>query len=349
MDRKITMKDVASEAGVSTATVGRVIHERGYVSQKARKRVERAVKKTGFRLNLVAQSLRRNRSMTLGHLLTSIVPNPFFAGIELGVEQEAIQHGYNVLIWNVLSDPRREREGVETFIRRQLDAIIFTTPLDPENVLLARQAGIPIIQVERPSALESHLITVDNFVGAASAMEHLMQLGHRRIAFIGKRFDQKPRPQDKVDFERLAGWRDTLLKYGIQPPEDWLATADLYSIEDGFQATQKFLELQPGITAIFAACDILASGALQAIYERGLRVPEDISVVGFDDTYAPFMTPPLTSVRQPVYEIGVEAARLAIEVLENAEQFQEHYQTRQLETQLKIRSSTGVPRRYDPD
>src|SRR5512133_3565705 len=129
-ERKITMKDVALEAGVSTATVGRVLHKRGYVSATTKAGVENAIQRTGFRLNMVAQSLRRSRSMTIGHLLTSIFPNPFFAGIELGVEGEAIPHGYDVLIWNVLSDPDREREGVETFIRRQIDAIIFTTPVD---------------------------------------------------------------------------------------------------------------------------------------------------------------------------------------------------------------------------
>lgn len=173
-DRKVTMKDVASAARVSTATVGRVLHSRGYVSPEAKERVNAAIKGTGFRLNLVAQSLRRSRSMTLGLLLTTIVPNPFFPGIELGIEQEAMQHDYNVLIWNALSDSVRERQGVEIFIRRQMDAIIFATPQDPQNVLLAKQAGIPVIQVERPTHINTHRVLVDNYVGAVSAMEHLI-------------------------------------------------------------------------------------------------------------------------------------------------------------------------------
>lgn len=347
-DRKVTMKDVAETASVSTATVGRVLHGRGYVSDEARERVQEAIQKTGFRLNMVAQSLRRNRSMTIGHLLTSLVPNPFFAGIEMGVEQEAIRFGYNVLLWNVLSDPAREREGVETFIRRQIDAIIFTTPVDPKNVELAKQAGVPVIQVERPYREDTHLVLVDNLTGSAAAAEHLIDLGHRNIAYIGKKFMSKATLREAVDLQRQAGWYETLRKHGTVPRPEWYAGADLYSIEEGFQATQAFLSLQPAITAIMTACDILAAGALQAIYQRGLRVPEDISVIGFDDTYAPFLTPPLTTVRQPVYEIGCEAARLAIELAQEPVTSQHNLQVRKLETSLIVRSSTGVPRRFSP-
>jgi LacI family transcriptional regulator len=348
MDRKVTIKDVAIEAGVSTATVGRVLHNEGYISDAAKQKVEQAIQKTGFRLNLVAQSLRRNRSMTIGHLLTSIVPNPFFAGIELGVEQEAIRHGYNVLLWNVLSNPEREREGIETFISRQIDAIIFTTPLMADNVLLVQQNGIPVIQVERPTRVDSHLVLIDNYIGAMQAMEHLIQLGHERIAFIGKKFDYKPERNLTVDWERMTGWHDTLIRHGIIPQPEWCCQANLYSVEDGFRATQHLLGLKQGITAILAACDIIASGVLQAIYQQGLRVPEDISVIGFDDTIAPMLTPALTSVRQPVSEIGIEAVKLAIEVLETPEESQNQYKTHHLETSLVVRQSTGVPRRSFP-
>ena len=347
-DRKVTMEDVARAARVSTATVGRVLHKRGYVSPEAEERVNTAIKDTGFRLNLVAQSLRRSRSMTLGLLLSTIVQNPFFPGIEFGIEQEAMRHGYNVIIWNVLTDPAREREGVEVLICRQIDAILFATPQDPQNVLLAKQAGIPVVQIERPTYIDTHRVLVDNYVGAASAVEHLIQLGHRRIAFIGTSTTPTP-PQDEVDNQRLAGYRDTLIRHGITPLEEWFAAGNLYSIEDGYRQMQKFLELSPGITAVMAACDIMAAGVLQAIYQNGLRVPEDISVIGFDDTYAQFLAPPLTSVQQPVFDIGESAARLAIEVLGNDNESPDGYQTIHLKTSLKIRSSTGVPHRYYPD
>ena len=162
MSKKPTLKDVAHEAHVSTATVARVLHGRGFVSKEARKQVDEAIQKTGYRLNFLAQSLRQQRTKTIGHLLTSISPNPFFAGVELGVENEAIQNGYSVLIWNVFEDPKREVLGVETFVQRQVDAIIFTTPIDPKNVETALSAQIPVIQVERPTKVQSHKVLVDN-------------------------------------------------------------------------------------------------------------------------------------------------------------------------------------------
>lgn len=343
MPKKPTLKDVAHEAGVSTATVARVLHGRGFVSKESRKRVEAAIDKTGYRLNVLAQSLRQQRTKTIGHLLTSISPNPFFAGVELGVENEAIQNGYSVLIWNIFEDPQRETLGVETFIQRQVDAIIFTTPIEPKNVEMALSAQIPVIQVERPTEVPSHKVLVDNYTGAASATEHLIQLGHQRIGFIGG--DPRHYRTDlSVDRQRLSGYRDTLRKNHITPSKNWYASGKYYSIEDGYQVMERFLK-DGEVTAVIAACDILAAGALQAIYRHNLRVPEDISVVGFDDTYAPYLTPPLTTVRQPMFEIGQMAARIAIEDLNSAsKQPSGDYRIERLSTELSVRYSTCAPK-----
>ncbi len=343
MPKKPTLKDVASEAGVSTATVARVLHGRGFVSKDSRKSVEDAIKKTGYRLNVLAQSLRQQRTKTIGHLLTSISPNPFFAGVELGVENEAIRNGYSVLIWNVFEDPQREALGVETFVQRQVDAIIFTTPIEPQNVQTALSAQIPVVQVERPTHVPSHKVLVDNYAGAVSAVEHLIKLGHSRIGYIGG----DPRnylTDSSVDKQRLTGYRDALLQASIQPSDNWYASGKYYSVEDGYQLMKNFLE-KGEITAIMAACDILAAGALQAIYEHNLRVPEDISVVGFDDTYAPYLSPPLTTVRQPMFEIGQMAARIAIEA-QNLEHEPQPgvFRVERLSTQLTVRSSTSSPK-----
>jgi len=340
---------VARLAGVSTATVGRVVHQRGYVSQAARLRVEQAIQQTGFRLNLVAQSLRCQRSKTIGHLINSLIPNPFFAGIEAGVEEAASEHGYNVLIWNFMADPQRERLGVEAFIRRQIDAVIFTTPFDIRNVLLARQAGIEVVQVERPTSLPSHCVRVDDYVGATAAMEHLLELGHRGIGFIGT--TNPDEPPDKVpmtvDHQRYQGYLDALARHNIQPEASWACLdVDPYSLEDGARAASSLLEMQPTVTAILASCDILAAGALQAIHRLGLRVPDDVSLVGFDDTYAPFLAPPLTTVAVPLVHVGRAAACLAIRALEAAQEADSpaSYQEATIPTRLVVRASTG-PRR----
>jgi DNA-binding LacI/PurR family transcriptional regulator len=341
--KKPTLKDVASEAQVSTATVARVLHGRGFVSKDSRRQVEDAIKKTGYRLNILAQSLRRQRTKTIGHLLTSISPNPFFAGVELGVENEAIRNGYSVLIWNVFEDPKREALGVETFVQRQVDAIIFTTPIEPKNVEMALSAQIPVIQVERPTRVHSHKVLVDNYAGAASAVEHLISLGHKRIGYIGGNPRNYP-TNLSIDEQRLAGYRDTLRKFQITPSNKWYAAGKYYSVEDGYKIMDKFLK-DGEVTAVLAACDILAAGALQAIYDHRLRVPEDISVVGFDDTYAPYLSPPLTTVRQPMFEIGQMAARIAIEALNGhpGELLSNDFRVESLSTQLTIRSSTSRP------
>jgi LacI family transcriptional regulator len=340
VNRKPTLKDVASEAGVSTATVARVLHGRGFVSPLSRKRVEEAIESTGYRINILAQSLRRQRTRTIGHLLTSISPNPFFAGVELGVENEAIQHGYSVLIWNVFEDPKREALGVETFVQRQVDAIIFTTPIEGKNVQTAISANIPVVQVERPTQVPSHMVLVDNYAGAVSAVEHLIALGHQRIGYIGGD-PRSYRTNLSVDEQRLAGYRDTLMKHGIVPSADWYASGEYYSLEDGFRIMEEFLR-RDEVTAVITACDILAAGALQAVYQRGLRVPEDISIVGFDDTYAAYLAPPLTTVRQPMFEIGQMAGRIAIEALEDHPAGEKKpYRVERLSTQLAVRSSTS--------
>jgi DNA-binding LacI/PurR family transcriptional regulator len=347
--RPVNMIAVARLAGVSTATVGRVVHQRGYVSQAARQRVEQAIQQTGFRLNLVAQSLRCQRSKTIGHLVDSLIPNPFFAGVEAGVEEAASEKGYNVLIWNFMADPQRERAGVEAFIQRQIDAIIFTTPYDIHNVQLARQAGIEIVQVERPTSLPSHCVRVDNYVGAVAAMQHLIDLGHRRIGFIGAT-NPDDLPDQKimnVDHQRYQGYLDVLAQGGIQPEDAW-ARLDVnpYSLADGERAATALLQLQPAVTAILASCDILAAGALQAIYRLGLRVPDDVSLIGFDNTYAPFLTPPLTTVAVPLIEVGKAAARLAIRALETEPEAGASfsYQQETVSTRLVVRQSTGPAR-----
>ena len=344
MPKNPTLKDVAHEARVSTATVARVLHGRGFVSKESRKQVEDAISKTGYRLNILAQSLRRQRTKTIGHLLTSISPNPFFAGVELGVENEAIRNGYSVLIWNVFEDAKREALGVETFVQRQVDAIIFTTPIEGRNVETALSAHIPVIQVERPTRIQSHKVLVDNYAGAVSATEHLINLGHKRIGYIGG--DPRNYLTDlSVDEQRLSGYRDTMQNHKITPENSWYASGKYYSIDDGYQLMEKFIK-EGSITAVIAACDILAAGALQAIYKYGLRVPEDISVVGFDDTYAPYLSPPLTTVQQPMFEIGRMAARIAIESQDtNDDNFSKDFRIERLSTQLTVRSSTSIPRK----
>jgi LacI family transcriptional regulator len=350
----VTLRDVAKSAGVSTATVRRVLTRQGYVASETRRVVEEVLEATGYRPNLLAQSLRRQRTAVIGHILKSISPNLFYAQVALGAEAEALRHGYTMLAYNMQRDPDRERIGVEALIRRQVDAILFTTPVSQDNVQLALDFGVPVVQVERPSDLPTNLVLVDNYTGAAHATEHLLRLGHEQIAFLGS--DQvydSASPYARIDQDRMTGYLDTMRRHGRTVPDAWLALGRYYWVEgggspgDGFRLMQRLLDQSPRPTAVFAACDIMAAGAFQAIYARGLRVPDDISVVGFDDTLAAYLSPPLTTVAQPMEAIGRAAVQLALAELESTEDDYKP-QTRQLAMRWVERGSTAPPKASAP-
>jgi len=347
MVKAVTLKDVAERAGVSTATVARVIHEKGYVAAGTRLRVESVLLETGYQVNVVAQGLRKQKSLAFGHSLSRITDNPFFAQIALGVEEGALKEGYAVFVFNVQGDPDRERIGVESFIRRRVDAVIFTTPRSAGNVELVLEAGIPVVQVERLTSVPTNAVLIDNYIGAKQAMHHLLELGHSRIGFIGGHSSSYPYSTARnqtVEEERLAGYQDALNEYGIEVEERLVHLVKYLSIDDPYNSQgrlqmQKLLELEDRPTAVFVASDILASRALQTLYEADLRVPNDISLVGFDDTLAARLSPPLTTVAIPMLEVGRAAASLAL----TAAVPQSTPQLVTLSTCLVIRESTSAP------
>jgi LacI family transcriptional regulator len=351
-----TLKDVAERAGVSTATVARVLHNNGYVAEETRRQVEAVLSETGYQINAIAQGLRTQRTYTLGHVLQSIAPNPFFAGVAVGVEQEAAAHGCSVVLFTTQGDPERERMGVETLIRRRVDAIIFTKIAHESNVELAIHAGIPVVQVERLASTPAHAVTADNYVGSYEAIEHLVRLGHRRIAFIGVDPSRNAESggalrtveighQQSVETERMAGYVDALAAHDVPMYDELIDLGDTYyDLDRARMAMRRLLALPRDVrpTAVFATCDMLAAGALQEIHAYPLRVPEDISIVGFDDTYAMHLTPPLTTVRQPMFEMGEAAARLAIAALTAGSERPAPCLER-LQTRLVERESTAPP------
>ncbi|WP_102127470.1 LacI family DNA-binding transcriptional regulator [Deinococcus planocerae] len=327
MNPSFTIKDVARLAGVSTATVTRVLHGSGYVSEATRKRVEEVLAQTGYQVNAMAQGLKSQRHRLIGHLVNSLIPNPYCASVAYGVEREARRRGYDVLIFDMNDDEERERTGVEALLRRRPDAIIFTAPIRAENVALAAASGTPVVQVERITETPSHGVAVDNRRGSFEATLHLIELGHRHIAFLGGQ--QLVHAKRSVEHERLAGFRDAMERHGL-PVDERLVVLARYFVFDandengfgaglgsvGYRRTQALLRTDPRPTAIFAASDLFATGALQAIHEAGLRVPADISVVGYDNTLAPFLSPPLTTVALPLLDMGLVAAELALAAAE---------------------------------
>ncbi|MBZ0301650.1 MAG: substrate-binding domain-containing protein, partial [Anaerolineae bacterium] len=252
---------------------------------------------------------------------------------------------------NALGRAELEQKGIETFIHRRVDGILFTTPIDPRNVQLALDAGIPVVQVERPVLADTNRVVVDNYCGAVEAMEHLIAFGHRDIAYFGQHPKTGPNAMaGYVETERLNAYLDTMAAHHLPVNPEFIKMGQHYRLEDrdsqgdGYRATRELLALPHRPTAIFASSDIPAVGTLQAIYEHRLFVPDDISVIGFDDTYSPFVAPPLTTVRMPMEELGRAAVQITLEQLEDPSDCPSQPRIIKLVTQLIVRNSTGPVR-----
>ncbi len=347
--KAVTLADIADFVGVSKATVARALSAKGYVADDVRARVELAAARLGYRPNLVARGFRSQRSFTIGHIAQGITENPFFAHVARSVEREALANHYKVFLYNQDSSVEHEREGVERFIERRVDAVIFTYARGAENLELLRRANIPVVQIERDLGGETHTVFVDNAMGAELGMRHLTGLGHRHIAFIGGSTESHPhsfsRPRS-VEEERLGAYLKVMAEYGITPDPAMIRLGPYITPgargenAAGHDAMNALLALPRPPTAVFTGCDVLASGALRAIYAARLRIPDDISVVGFDDTLASVLSPMLTTVAQPMVELGRTAFQFALAAIEDSSIAP---QTITLAPHLVIRDSTGAP------
>lgn len=346
--KRFTLNEVAAMAGVSTATVNRVIDGSDAVALKTKKRVQEVLQETGYRPNSLARGVRTNRTFAIGQVITSIRANPYFVGVAQSVQNAAHAAGYRTILFNHSGLVERERSGVESLIDQRVDAILFCTATCRDNVELARSAGIPVVEIERSCHAEVPFIRIDNYVGAREAMEHLLELGHRRIAFIGGDpgiYIRDAARGRSVEEDRFDAYRDSLLEVGVTIDPNLVYMGEYYPMPGrgegtiGYEKTKLLLDLAERPTAIFATCDILAAGALQAIGEAGLSVPDDISVVGYDDTLAFNLNPPLTTVAQPTGDIGRTAFDTALALIKGNTVRPENI----LPTSLLTRASTDRP------
>ncbi len=332
-----TLRSVAALAGVSTATVVRVLRGSPRVAEPTRARVEQAVEATGYRINAVASGLRRQRTETIGQVLHDQGDNPFFSEIALGLQEAAARSGMDVFVVNAQHDVDRERAAVEAFLRRRVDAIVLTTPKDAATVEVAVRAGVRVVQIEQPTPVVTPTVTVDNASGARLAVEHLAGLGHRRIAYLGL----VPHPDASAGAQRLRGYREAVRGLGLPGLETLCLPGDRRPFHDqGADLAARALAAHPGATALFVAADPLAAGVLQHLDRVGLRVPRDVSVLGFDDTLAAHLTPPLSTMAVPMRALGAAAFACATD---------EDPETRAtFGATLHQRGSTASPSSSDP-
>lgn len=302
----VTIRDVAKAAGVGQATVSRVLNSSGYVHPDTRERVQQAATALGYVPNYLARSLVSRSTATVGLILPDIT-NPFFPGITRGAEDAASARGYTVFLCNTDNDPAMEVQDVRKLRERLVDGIIFVGATDRRELLASLQAdGVPVVVTDRQvENLDVDMVLVDNTLGALLACRHLIELGHRVIAHaaghLGTRTGQ----------DRLTGYRQAIEEANLGFSEALVIRGD-YSVESGQHAAQVLLGRTPRPTAIFCGNDLTAMGVLRAAEAAGLVVPDDLSLVGFDDVQmASLLRPALTTVRQPAYDMG----RLAMEML----------------------------------
>lgn len=323
--KSATLLEVARLAGVSTATVNRAIKQQGYVSPEARDKVMAAVEATNYRPNVIAAGLRTNKTFTIGLVLTAITVNPFFVGVAHAVELAAMAAGYRTVIFNHGGSAEQERRGVENFIAQRVDAVLFCTTVDSHNIELLNRSGIPTIEIERSLSMGSGFVRVDNYVGARQAIDHLVALGHQRIAFVGgdpTRHQHDARRGRSVEDDRLAAYHDGMAAHGLPIVGELIRLGAYYDLAgeetglEGREHGEALMDVAEPPTAIFATCDILAAGIMQTLYRSGRRIPQDVSVIGFDDTLASYMAPELTTVAQPISDLGTHAFRLALAAID---------------------------------
>lgn len=303
-----TIRDVAKRAGVGVATVSRVLNNSGYAKPETRERVLQAAAELGFVPSQLARGLVRRLSATVGLVIPDIT-NPFFPAITRGVEDAASEAGYTVFLCNTDNDPTLESLDVQKLRERRVDGIIFVGTSERRELverLLADQ--IPVVVTDRQlEHADVDTVLVDNHAGALAACRHLIGLGHRRIAHAaGHR-------STRTGQDRCSGYQEALREAGVPFDESLVSWGD-FTYESGYHAAQVLLGRTPRPTAIFAANDLIAFGAMRAAEDAGIRVPEELSVVGFDDIQmASVVRPGLTTVRQPAYEMGRTAMRMLLE------------------------------------
>jgi LacI family transcriptional regulator len=316
-DRPATLRDVASAAGVHPATASRALNPgtRLLVSEETAQRVSEAAERLGYRPNSVARSLRTRRSHTIGVLIPDL-NNPLFPPIIRGIEDRLAQHGYVALIGNTDADPGKERLVFDQMRARHVDGFVLATATLNSPILAeAATAGLPLVLMNRTAQdYPFSSVSVDNEQGVRAAVAHLISLGHTRIGHIAG-------PQDiSTGAARLRGYQDAMRSHGLAVNPGEIVYATGYTVEDGLRCGLELLEAADDLTAVVAANDMLAVGCYGALDGLGLRCPEDMSVIGFNDMpFVDRLHPPLSTVRFPHYQLGTEAARLLIERIEIGE------------------------------
>jgi LacI family transcriptional regulator len=326
------MRDVAQEAGVSIKTVSRVVNEQGEIRDETRERVLAAIDQLGYRPSKVARALVTSRTDTIG-LLIGDIQNPYFSEVARGVLDFAQEQEYDVFLCNTDGAPKTEMRAIYSLIDHNIDgAIIYPSWKNKDWIPKFARLSCPLVLVNSKTEpkLGVSLVRTEFRKGANLAVKYLIEKGHQQIGMIVGEVN----PIEKIN--RVCGYREALESNGLQFREDWviLGTPEM---EHGAAATKELLSKYPEVTAIFCYNDLLAMGAVQSCKEMGLKVPEDIAIIGFDNIrFSALIHPALTTIHVDKYEIGKRSASLLMRMLREPDQ---DYPVQYVDTELVIRES----------
>jgi DNA-binding LacI/PurR family transcriptional regulator len=330
----VSIKDIARSAKVSHSTVSRALNNNPRVKSETVERIRRIAEEAGYRGSAIARSLATRRTKTIGVVVTTIA-DLFAAGVVNGIETVAGDHGYSVFLANSNADPEREMRVVRTFEERRVDGIIVTASrVGALHLPLLTRMNVPIVLLNNQHPSEfAHSVMIENLPASYEATQYLVELGHRRIAYIGERNGRQS------DTERFGGYRQAL-DSGRLPFEPELVVYGSGTPESGMDAMAALLGLAERPTAVFCYDDMTAIGAMRQIHASGLKVPHDVSVIGFDDlSIVQFSEPPLTTIRQPMWEMGRLAMEAVLDLLSGSGSTHEI----KVRGELIIRASTAPP------
>lgn len=328
-----TIYEIAERVGVSPATVSRALSGKGYVRKELREKILQVAKEMDYHPNTLARSLVTGQSFIIGLVLPDIT-NPFFPAIARGVEDVAHRNGYNVILCNTDGSARKEADYLGLLRSKRVDGVIFTTSqVATRHVRQLVDSDIPVVLADRRMNVDCDFVVVDSIEGAYKATSHLIGLGHSAIGLITG-------PQKvTTSAERIEGYSRALRDHHIVMREELICEGD-YKENSGYRHTKKLLGLSSRPTAIFACNDLMAMGALAALEEKGIRVPEEVAVVGYDDIpFASVVRPRLTTVVQPKYEIGSIACEILLERMKDRDRSRQEVF---LKPNLMIRESSVV-------
>ncbi|AUI87800.1 transcriptional repressor PurR [Vibrio azureus] len=328
-----TMKDIAKLAGVSTSTVSHVINKTRFVSEEISARVNNAAKELNyFAPSALARSLKVNRTKTIGMLVTTST-NPFFGEVVKGVERSCYKKGYSLILCNTEGDNERMRDSINTLLQKRVDGLILMcSSLEGERIdVFERYQDIPVVVMDwGPMLFTSDKIQDNSLQGGYLATKYLIDCGHKKVGCI-----TGPLVKHQAQM-RYEGFKRAMVEAKLEFNANWIIESD-FECEGGYQAFHKMRDNGPLPSAIFVSNDMMAMGVLNAANELGIQIPQELSIIGYDDIHiAKFMSPALTTIHQPKYRLGQAAVET---LLRKLEQQSEQAQVLQLEPTLVERKS----------